>query len=95
MEAELLAARKAAQEAQARAEANAAQAAQIEREKIENQQRLAKAEADKRADDTAHRAKINNEALDAMIAMAVPAAMAKEIIAAIAKGQIPNIRIFY
>ena len=77
------------------AEAATKKAADDERLRLEAEAK-AKADAEqKRAADIAHRTKINNEALNALILIGVPEALGKEIISAIAKGQIPNIKIFY
>lgn len=90
--------RREKEEAQARAdkaERDAKEAVQRERDRIAMEEAQKSEDARKREADQAHRAKVNNEALDALIALAVPAALGKEIITAIAKGQIPNVKIFY
>ena len=89
---------KAVADAQASAEKakqDADLAAQREREKIEAER---KAEADataKREADKAHRGKINSEALAALLAIGLSPDSSKRMIEAIAKGQIPHVKICY
>ena len=78
------------------AEQRAEAAAKAERDRIEAER---KAEADAtaaREADKAHRAKVNNEALNAVIASAgVTPEIARAVISAIAKGLIPHVKIRY
>ncbi len=87
-----IAAEKAAAEKKAAEEA----AALRERQRIEAEQRAEAEAAAKREADKAHRAKINNEAMDAIkkIIM-IDDAGAKDLITAIARNQIPHIAISY
>lgn len=85
--------------AEEKAEKDADAAAQRERDKIAAEK---KAEADalaKREADTAHRKKINNETLAAIVAVLnttiSPTDQAKSVIQAIAKGEIPHVKISY
>ncbi len=91
----------AAAQAAEQAKRDAELAVQRERERIEAER---KAEADAlaaRESDKAHRAKINNQALNALIehcgsaTAPVTPELAKAVIAAIAKGLIPHVRIAY
>jgi len=80
----------------------------IEREKlaIENAEREAreKLEAEKKAEqeaqskrerNTRHKAKINNEAVDALIKLKLTPDQSRKVVTAIAKGNIPNVTIAY
>lgn len=68
-----------------------------ERERVEAAKKAEDAETAKREADTAHRKKINNEALNAINAVldASKSDMARGIVEAIAKGQIPHVKIIY
>lgn len=76
-------------------------AAQRERDRIAAEQRQREEEAAKREADKAHRAKINNAALEALLTvlagdnLLTAEAAAKAVVAAIAKGQIPHVKISY
>lgn len=93
---------KAKADAKAAAEkAEADKKAAIEKERAENEAK-AKAEADaaaKREADTKHKAKINNEAMAAIAKIAgetpVKDNPAKRIVEAIAKGEIPHVKVVY
>lgn len=96
-------AQKAAEEAQAKAEAYAkAQAEQAARDAEERVKREAEAKAQaeaaelaKREADKKHRAKINNEAVDAFVAGGFSEVDAKRIVVLIASGKVPNVKINY
>jgi hypothetical protein len=92
------AARKAEEDriaAEAAAKRREEEAAERERQRIEAE-RLAEAEAAaKREADKAHKAKINNEALTALVAAGLSEGAAKAAISAIAKGMVPNVKISY
>jgi hypothetical protein len=95
---------KAIAEAEARikaAEVQAENAARIEREHIEREKILQAQQQAAREQDQQHRTTINNAALDAISAVitrtesTIIADMAKAIVVAIAKKQIPNVDIRY
>lgn len=96
-------AQKAAEEAQAKAEqeakSNAEQAARDAEERVKREaEENAKAEAAelaKREADKKHRAKINNEAVDAFVEGGFSEAEAKRIVVMVASGRIPNVKISY
>lgn len=107
-EAELESLRKEKEERErkAREEMIAQQAAEKAREderariEAENKKRVeeearAKAEEEKRQADKEHRAKINNEAVNALNILGFKLEDSREIINAIAKGEIPNVSIKY
>lgn len=66
-----------------------------ERERIEAVQRAVQAAAAKREANKKHAAKINNEALAALVERGVPAELGKVIIGAIVRGEIPHTKISY
>lgn len=70
-------------------------AAQRERDRIEAERQAAAEEQRRREQDRAHRAKINTEAMNGLIAAGLSEAAAKTAVTAIAKGEIPNVRISY
>lgn len=85
-----------------KAKKDAEAAAQAERDKIAAQQKAEKEATEKREADLAHKKKINNEAKDALITqlsmdglVTINPAQAEAIVKAIAKGQIPHVRISY
>jgi colicin import membrane protein len=89
-------------EAQEKAERDAKEAAdraaKEERERLEAEERRKKEEADKREADTKHKAKIHNEILTAIEKVIVdnpPSGTMKEVVIAIAKGEIPHVKITY
>ncbi|OJW20518.1 MAG: hypothetical protein BGO51_21990 [Rhodospirillales bacterium 69-11] len=82
------AAEKAAKEAEERA-------AQKERERIEAEKKAEADAAAKREADKKHRARINNEALGGLVAAGLTEDQGKAVVEAIAKGQIPNVKITY
>ena len=84
--------RVAAEESAKRREA---EAAERERQKIETQRRAEEAETQKREADKAHRARINRDAAAALVAAGLSEPAAKQAITAIAKGDVPNVRISY
>lgn len=98
-ESDKIAAEKAAQEARDNAEKQAKEAAEKARlEEIARQEEESariKTEKESRERDKKHRAKINNEAVSAIVAMDFEEEDAKELITAIAKGKIPNVKIHY
>jgi hypothetical protein len=86
-------ARKSAEEDARRREREAVEA---ERRRLEEEQRQRDEEARRRERDKAHRAKVNNEAAAALVIGAdISADVAKRVVVAIAKGQVPHISIAY
>lgn len=86
---------KAQEQAKIQAEraAEEARLAEVERQKQAEAQ--AKAEREKREANKRHCTKINTEAKNAIVTLGVEDALAKRIVAAIAKGMIPNVTINY
>lgn len=84
-----------AREAAEAAECNRLAAIEAERKRAADETARIAAEAAKREANTKHRAKINNEALAAFVALGVDADLAKAVVAAIAKGEVPHTRIAY
>jgi len=84
-----------AKEAKENAARKAEEAAQAERDRIEQERIAEEAAAKKREADKKHRAKINNAAVDAFVAAGLSQEKAKDAVTAIAKGQIPYVRISY
>lgn len=79
----------------AKAEAEAEAATQRERERVAEEKRKEAAETAKREADKTHKAAINGTALAAFIDLGISASDAKKVVTAIAKGQIPAVRIVY
>ncbi|MFP5512446.1 MAG: hypothetical protein ACLGJC_05125 [Alphaproteobacteria bacterium] len=86
-------------EAERRAEeerkAAAEEAARKERERIEAEQRAEREAAAAREADKQHRATINRGAVQALVAAGLPDVEAVKAVTAIAKGQVPAVRISY
>lgn len=83
-------------EAKEKAKRDAEAAAQSERERIEAQQRAEAEAAAKREADKKHKAKVNNEAVQALIEHAgLDEVAAKAVIVSIASGQVPHVKISY
>ncbi|HHZ7075545.1 TPA: cell envelope biogenesis protein TolA [Morganella morganii] len=90
------------QEAIAKAEREKLAAVEAERRKAEEAERARLAEIErqkqeelKRQADTAHRAKVNNQAMQDLIATGIPEDCAKACIIAIAKGAVSSVKINY
>lgn len=90
------------QEAIAKAEREKLAAVEAERRKAEEAERARLAEVErqkqeelKRQADTAHRAKVNNQAMQDLIAAGIPEGCAKACIIAIAKGSVSSVKINY
>ncbi|EMF8482781.1 cell envelope biogenesis protein TolA [Morganella morganii] len=90
------------QEAIAKAEREKLAAVEAERRKAEEAERTRLAEIErqkqeelKRQADTAHRAKVNNQAMQDLIATGIPEDCAKACIIAIAKGAVSSVKINY
>ena len=88
-------AERATAEAQANAEREKEAAVQRERERVSNESRAAEAEYLKREANKRHVAKINREAMEALVAGGVAERVAKLVVQLIAKGSIPNVKISY
>lgn len=71
------------------------QAAENERLRIEREQAAAKAEADRQAANTAHRAKINREILSNLLGLGLNEDQARAVIKAAAKGEAGRLTINY
>ena len=82
-------------EAKRQAEQAAKQAAESERLRIKEEARQHEAAAKAREADKEHRIKINRAALVALVAAGISEDDAKTVITAIAKREVPNIRITY
>lgn len=78
-----------------KAEKQAAEAAKRERERIEAEQERQRKEEERRAANKKHRSTINNNALDALVAVGLSQDAAQTAVEAIARGQIPNVVIRY
>jgi len=81
--------------AEAKAEREKQEAIQEERDRAAEQQRQEAEAAVKREADRVHQAKIHNDILAALIAVKITEIDARVIITAIAKGEIPHVRIAY
>lgn len=66
-----------------------------ERKRAEEEKAKAAAETAKREANTKHRAKVNNEALTALVALGLSAEQGTAVVTAIAKNTIPHIQIAY
>lgn len=66
-----------------------------ERLRIERELAQKEAEAKKREDNQNHSKKINNKILAALMALSVEESIGKEVIKAMARGEIPNVKINY
>jgi hypothetical protein len=66
-----------------------------ERLRMEDEQREARIAAETRAKNKAHRLKIDNEVLGAIVALDIPMDRAQDLLIAIAKGDVPHISIQY
>lgn len=89
---------KAAADAKAaaeRAEREKEAAVQAERDRAEAARKAEAEAAAKREADKKHRAKVNNEVLATLVAVGVSEADAKKVIEALAKGQVPHVKINY
>lgn len=102
VEREKVVAERAAREAVARAEQAAVRARedaeaaiQNERLRVERETAAAAREAARREGDKKHRAAINNAARDALVAAGLTAEQATVAVTAIAKGEVPSVKISY
>jgi len=84
-----------AEEAKEGAARKAEEAAQAERDRIEQERIESEKAAKAREADKKHRAKINNAAVDALVVTGISKEKAVTVVTAIAKGQIPHVRISY
>jgi colicin import membrane protein len=90
-----LAAEREAKEAAEAAERNRLAAIEQERKRVADEAAQVAAETAKREADKKHRAKINNEALAALEKLGVETELAKTVIAAIARGEVPHTKMVY
>lgn len=88
-------ARQAAIEAEANAKRAAEEAAAAERRRQEQEAEAKAAEERRRAADTAHRAMVNREALDDLMATGLNEEQAKAVVCAIVKKQVRHVAIQY
>ncbi len=88
-------AEKRALEAEENVKIEAEKAAQAERDRIESERLAEEIAAKKREANKAHKTKINNAVLDALVLTGMNKTQAKKAITAIAKGQIPHTTISY
>jgi len=84
-----------AERAKAAALAQAEKAREDERKRIAEEEAQHAAEARRREEDKAHRIKINRAAMIALMTCGIDEDAAKAVVIAIAKGSIPNVKIFY
>lgn len=89
------AAQRRAQEAAAQAQRDQEAAIERERQRVAEEQRKELDEAEKRAKNKAHRLKIDNEVLGAIVALDIPMDRAQDLLIAIAKGAVPHVSIQY
>jgi len=89
-------AKRDAEEAAKKAAADKEAALKAERDRVEAEKRAEADAAAKREADKQHKAKINNEAVAALIKhAALDEVQAQAVVTAIAKGEISNVKIFY
>jgi colicin import membrane protein len=81
--------------AAAKAEASRVAAVEAERKRVADAEAKAKAEADRRERDAQHKTKIHTDAAIALMNAGLSKDDAKSAVVAIAKGEVPNIRISY
>ncbi len=79
----------------AKAEADKAAAIEAERKRAEEAKRKAEAETKAREKDKSHRAEVHSDALAAIVWLGISEENAKQVVTAIAKGLIPNVKITY
>ena len=78
-----------------KARKDAEEKVRIEKETEDRKEADEKAIAEKKAQNKNHQAVINNQIMDAFIALDIQKDTAKKIIIAVALGKIPNMRIIY
>lgn len=79
----------------AKAEADKEAAIQAERARVEAKEKTEREETERREKDRSHRAKINGEALKALLENEIDPDTSKKVLTLIAKGKIPNVKILY
>lgn len=82
-------------DAEAAAKRQAEQAAAAERKAIADEEARQKQEAQQRENDKKHRTTINRRNLAVLLAMGISEDDGKKVITAIAKGELPDVRIYY
>jgi hypothetical protein len=95
IEAERQNAKRREEEAAAQARREQEAAVEAERQRVAAQKKAELEEAEKRAKNRAHQGAIHREILAALAALNVPEESSKLIIAAIAKGAVPHVKIEY
>jgi hypothetical protein len=88
-------AERALADAQARSAREAEEAVERERQRLAAADRQATYEAEQREMNRQHCSKINNAALEALVAGGISQKAAKTVVQLIVKGQVPNVRITY
>lgn len=78
-----------------RAERERIAAVEAERKRVADERAAQEAEAARREANKRHAAKINNEARDALVKVGITAEQATAVVVAIARGEVPHIRISY
>lgn len=81
--------------AQAEADRRAEEAVKAEQRRHREAAETERAEAERRAADKAHRGKVNRAILDAIILLGVTEDIGKVVIAAVARGEVPHVKINY
>lgn len=98
-EQEKVAAAKRAEEARVaaaeKAERDRQAAVAAERKRIEDEKRREQQEAERRANDRAHKAKVNDDALRALTALGLSEDLGKAVITAIVQGKVPHVALTY
>jgi hypothetical protein len=82
-------------QAAAKAKRDQEAAVEAERQRVAAQKKADAEEAEKRAKNRAHRLKIDNEVLGAIVALDIPMDRAQDLLIAIAKGAVPHVTISY
>lgn len=90
---ELAEQRRIAEAAQAQRDQDAA--IEAERARVAAEKKREAEEAEKRAKNRAHQASVNREILAAMAKLGIPEDIGKDIVAAMAKGEVPHVSIAY
>jgi colicin import membrane protein len=93
--AEEKAAAQRAKEAQERAERERLEAVDNERKRVAEEKRKEVEEAEKRAKNKARQAAVNRDILTALAKLGIPEDIGREVVIAMAKGQIPHVTVAY
>jgi hypothetical protein len=84
-----------AKETAKRLEREKLEAVETERQRVEAKRLAEEKEQKERERDREHRSKVNNEAFNALVALGLSSDHAKMVVTAIAKGNIPNVKVVY